>query len=107
MQWYDSKAEKYRRICARLDVIAYCRDAGDIGDNWGMLVCFKNRDGREKQINFPLELFGTDGGVEITKRLLKMGLEYSAHRESKRKVLEYLQAHNTQERIDGVFAIGV
>lgn len=99
VHWYDSKAEKYRRICARLDVVALCRDASDAGDNWGIFVRFKNLDGREKHINFPRELFGTDGGVEVTKRLLKMGLDYDAHREAKRKVLEYLQAHNTQERI--------
>lgn len=104
--WYDTKAEKHRRICSRLDVVAYCRDAGDIGDNWGMLVRFKNRDGREKRINFPLGLFGTDGGAEITKRLLTLGLEYDAHRESKRKVLEYLQGHNTQERIGLVSKTG-
>jgi putative DNA primase/helicase len=97
--WYDSKAEKHRRICARLDVVALCRDASEAGDNWGIFVRFKNLDGREKQINFPRELFGTDGGVEVTKRLLKMGLDYDAHREAKRKVLEYLQAHSTQERI--------
>jgi putative DNA primase/helicase len=99
VHWYDGKAEKYRRLCARLDVVALCRDADVAGDNWGIFVRFKNLDGREKRINFPRELFGTDGGVEVTKRLLKMGLDYDAHRESKRKVLEYLQAHNTQERI--------
>lgn len=99
VHWYDSKAEKYRRICARLDIVALCRDASEAGDNWGIFVRFKNLDGREKRINFPRELFGTDGGAEVTKRLLKMGLDYDAHREAKRKVLEYLQAHNTQERI--------
>jgi uncharacterized protein (DUF927 family) len=96
---YDGKAEKYRRICARLDVVAYCRDADDSSDNWGLLVQFKNRDGREKQINFPLELFATDGGAEVTRRLLRAGLEYDAHRESKRRVLEYLQGHNTDKRV--------
>lgn len=96
---YDPKAEKHRRICSRLDVVAYCRDANDAGDNWGILVRFKNRDGKEKQLNFPLELFGSDSGTEVTKRLLGMGLEYDARRESRRKVLEYLQGHKTQERI--------
>lgn len=99
VHWYDGKAEKYRRICARLDVVALCRDASEAGDNWGIFVRFKNLDGREKCINFPRELFGTDGGADVTKRLLKMGLDYDAHREAKRKVLEYLQAHSTQERI--------
>lgn len=103
---YDTKAEKHRRICSRLDVVAYCRDADEVGDNWGILVRFKNRDGKEKQLNFPLELFGADGGSEVTKRLLKMGLEYDAHRESKRKVLEYLQGHKTQERIGLVHKTG-
>ena len=103
---YDPKAEKHRRICSRLDVVAYCRDANDAGDNWGVLVRFKNRDGKEKQLNFPLELFGSDGGTEVTKRLLSMGLEYDAHRESKRKVLEYLQGHKTQERIGLVHKTG-
>ncbi len=103
---YDAKAEKYRRICSRLDVVAYCRDANDAGDNWGILVRFNNRDGKEKQLNFPLELFGTDGGTEVTKRLLSMGLEYDAHRESKRKVLEYLQGHKTQKRIGLVHKTG-
>ncbi len=103
---YDAKAEKHRRICSRLDVVAYCRDANDAGDNWGILVRFKNRDGKEKQLNFPLELFGSDGGTEVTKRLLSMGLEYDAHRESKRKVLEYLQGHKTQARIGLVHKTG-
>jgi uncharacterized protein (DUF927 family) len=103
---YDPKAEKHRRICSRLDVLAYCRDANDAGDNWGILVRFNNRDGKEKRLNFPLELFGSDGGTEVTKRLLGMGLEYDAHRESKRKVLEYLQGHKTQERIGLVHKTG-
>ena len=103
---YDPKAEKHRRICSRLDVLAYCRDANDAGDNWGILVRFNNRDGKEKRLNFPLELFGSDGGTEVTKRLLSMGLEYDAHRESKRKVLEYLQGHKTKERIGLVHKTG-
>lgn len=103
---YDPKAEKHRRICSRLDVVAYCRDANDAGDNWGVLVRFKNRDGKEKQLNFPLALFGTDGGAEVTRRLLSMGLEYDAHRGSKSKVLEYLQGHKTQERIGLVHKTG-
>ena len=97
--WYDSKAEKYRRICARLDVVALCRDVGDAGINWGVFVRFKNLDQCEKSINFPRELFGTDGGAEIIKRLLNMGLDFDGHREAKRKVVEYLQACKPKDRI--------
>lgn len=97
--WFDFKKDQWYRICARLDVVAYCRDASEAGDNWGILVQFKNRDGREKRVNFPLELFGVDAGSEIKKRLLRMGLEFAPNSNAKAKALEFLQAHNTQERI--------
>lgn len=99
VHWYDSKVEKYRRICARLDVVALCRDVGDAGINWGVFVRFKNLDQCEKSINFPRELFGTDGGAEVIKRLLNMGLDFDGHREAKRKVVEYLQACKPKDRI--------
>jgi putative DNA primase/helicase len=103
---YNDKKEKYFRICARLEVVARSRDASKSGDNWGLLVCFKNHDGKEKRINFPMELFGADGGIEITKRLLKMGLDYSPYRESRRNVLDYLLGYTTKERVGLVHKTG-
>lgn len=89
---YDPKAEKYRCICARLDVLARSRDGNGSGQNWGLLVGFKDYDGIEKQWNIPMKLFATDGGAEVVRGLLDRGLHINSHRESKRKVLDYLQA---------------
>ncbi|GAB1260788.1 DUF927 domain-containing protein [Aurantivibrio plasticivorans] len=103
---YDAKAERYRRICARLDVIARTRDGNGSGHNWGLLVSFKDHDNLEKQWNIPMRLFATDGGAEVVRGLFDRGLDIDSHRESKRKLLDYLQASNPSNRVGLVYRMG-
>jgi len=58
----DKGKEIYKRICAPLELLALTRDAGGSGQDWGVLVRFKDYDGQEKRLNIPKRLFATDGG---------------------------------------------
>lgn len=101
---YDPKAEKYRYVCARLDVDARSRDGNGSGQNWGLLVRFKDYDGVEKQWNIPMKLFAPDGGAEVVRGLLDRGLQINS--QSRRQVLDYLQASQTGERVALAYKMG-
>lgn len=104
--WFDPKAERQRRVCARLEVLARSRDGHGTGRNWGLLVRFRDFDGIEKQWNIPMRLFATDGGTEVVRGLLDRGLDIDSHREAKRKVLDYLQGVEAKERVALAYKMG-
>jgi putative DNA primase/helicase len=103
---FDPKAKKYHLICAPLEILARSRDASGNGCNWGLLVRFRDHDGVERQWNIPMQLFASDGGAEVVRGLLDRGLKIAAHREAKRKVLYYLQDHETSKRVSVVYKSG-
>ncbi|MDQ2076079.1 DUF927 domain-containing protein [Marinimicrobium sp. ABcell2] len=104
--WFDPKAEKQRRICARLDVLARSRDGNGSGRNWGLLVRFSDFDGVEKQWNIPMRLFATEGGADVVRGLFDRGLDIDSHREARRKVLDYLQGTEPTERVALAYKMG-
>ncbi|WP_049721076.1 DUF927 domain-containing protein [Gilvimarinus polysaccharolyticus] len=104
--FYDAKAEKKRRICSRLDVLALSRDGLGSGRNWGKLVRFCDYDGVEKLWNIPARLFAAEGGSEVVRGLLDRGLDIDSHREAKRKVLEYLQGGDIKSRVSLAYKMG-
>lgn len=104
--WLDPRAEKKRRICARLDVLALSRDGHGTGRNWGKLVRFSDYDGVEKLWNIPMRLFATEGGAEVVRGLFDRGLDIDSHREAKRKLLEYLQGGEIKNRVALAYKMG-
>lgn len=104
--FFDAKAEKKRRICARLDVLALSRDGHGTGRNWGKLVRFCDYDGVEKHWNIPMRLFATEGGAEVVRGLFDRGLDIDSHREAKRKLLEYLQGGDIKNRVALAYKMG-
>jgi uncharacterized protein (DUF927 family) len=93
-----------QRICDRLDILAKTRDVD--GNNWGLLVRFKDSDHQHKQWNIPADLLATEGGSEILRTLLNMGLRIEPDRKSKPRLLAYLQSYETTERARLVSLLG-
>jgi uncharacterized protein (DUF927 family) len=98
--------EVYRLICSPLKILARTLDATGTGLNWGILVSFTDYDGEEKTWNIPMKLFATDNGTDIRKGLLDRGLRIEAIRDAGRKVLQYLQASEPENRVGLVSKLG-
>ncbi|MGJ8682157.1 DUF927 domain-containing protein [Paraglaciecola sp.] len=98
--------EVYRPICSPLKILARTLDATGTGLNWGVLVSFNDYDGEEKTWNIPMKLFATDNGTDIRKGLLDRGLRIEAIRDANRKVLQYIQASEPDNRVGLVSKLG-
>ena len=102
----DKGNEIYRRICAPLELLALTRDAGGSGQDWGVLVRFKDYDGQEKRLNIPKRLFATDGGSDIRKQLLSEGLHIEPRSQEKGKLIDYLNCPDITNRVGLVKKLG-
>ena len=102
----DKGNERYRRICAPLELLALTRDAGGSGQDWGVLVRFKDYDGQEKRLNIPKRLFATDGGSDIRKQLLSEGLHIEPRSQEKGKLIDYLNCPDITNRVGLVKKLG-
>lgn len=102
----DKGNEIYKRICAPLELLALTRDAGGSGQDWGVLVCFKDYDGQEKRLNIPKRLFATDGGSDIRKQLLSEGLHIEPRSQEKGKLIDYLNCPDITNRVGLVKKLG-
>lgn len=91
-------------VCAPLHIEMQTRDEN--GASWGLLLRFSDRDGREKLQNIPRELLAADGGAEVVKLLLSLGLILAAHRDAKKHLIEYLHRANPPERAMLVSRLG-
>ena len=96
----------YKRICAPLELLALTRDAGGSGQDWGVLVRFKDYDGQEKRLNIPKRLFATDGGSDIRKQLLSEGLHIEPRSQEKGKLIDYLNCPDITNRVGLVKKLG-
>lgn len=92
------------RLCDRLDIVARTRNKQ--GTNWGVLVTFKDLDGELVEHNIPARLFATEGGAEVVRGLLDLGLNAVPGPTPRRRLIEYLQTVNTDKRITLVSKIG-
>lgn len=104
LEFYDMKAETWKRLGNRLDVLAKSRDENSRA--WGVLVSFDDLDGVEREWNIPQVAFATDGGAEVVRGLLDRGYTLLTDREPKRKLLEYLGDNSTVERVRLVHRMG-
>ena len=92
------------RLCDRLDIIARTRNK--LGTNWGVLVTFKDLDGKLVEHNIPAKLFATEGGAEVVRGLLDLGLNTVPGPTPRRRLIEYLQTDSTDQRITLVNKLG-
>jgi len=92
------------KVCDRLDIMDRTRNKH--GSGWGVLVQFKNLDGKTTEWNIPSKLFATDGGAEVARGLLNLGLNTLPGNAPRRNLIEYLQTVNTDERITVVKKLG-
>jgi len=91
-------------VCAPLHVEAQTRD--EASASWGLLVRFRDPDGREKEQNIPRELLAADGGADAVKVLLSLGLILGPGRHAKGRLVEYLQQARPQARATLVSRLG-
>ena len=92
------------RLCDRLDIIARTRNKQST--NWGVLVTFKDLDGKLVEHNIPARLFATEGGAEVIRGLLDLGLNTVPGSATRRLLIEYLQTDSTDQRITLVNKLG-
>lgn len=104
LEFYDMKADAWRRLGNRLDVLAKSRDENS--RSWGVLVSFDDLDGVAREWNIPQMAFATDGGAEVVRGLLDRGYNLLTDREAKRRLLEYLGDNSTMERVRLVHRMG-
>lgn len=102
--YFDAKADAYRRIGGRLDVLGRSRNQD--GNSWGLLVSFNDFDGQAKKWNIPSILFATEQGSELLRGLLDKGYSLLAGREPKKQLMIYLTDHGTAQRIRLVEHLG-
>ena len=74
-------------ICDWLYVRAWTRDAN--GDQWGFLLVFEDKDGREHAWPMPATLLAHDGR-ELREELLRQGLSISPDAQLRKRLLEYI-----------------
>lgn len=100
----DSMGEKEDIwICSRLEVAASSRDSAN--ENWGQLLVFKDKDGREHTWLMPMSLLAGDG-TEYRARLMSMGLQITPNRKAREFLTTYIQIANPDERVRCVDRIG-
>jgi len=98
--WLKSDAEgsvEPLQLSARLDVVADTRDTA--GENWGRLLRWRDRDGKQHEWAMPLEMLATDSGL-VRARLMDHGLPYLVTNSRLReKFAEYLQSYPVAARL--------
>ncbi len=91
-------------VCDRLDIIARTRNKQ--GTNWGVLVSFKDLDGKLVEHNIPAKLFATEGSAEAVRGLLDLGLNAAPGTTPRRNLIAYLQTESTDKRVTLVNKLG-
>lgn len=85
----DTEGKEHRTwICSRLDLIARTRTQD--GDGWGVLLHWKDADGRPHEWAMPRSLLAGDGGADVFRTLLDRGLRISPKKKARTLLLEYL-----------------
>ncbi len=89
------------RVCGPLRVAAITKD--ETGDAFGLLLSFRDLDGRERTLAVPRAILA-GGGAELEKILLNAGLELEPNRG--RLLLEYLLKTRPRARVTAVRRTG-
>jgi putative DNA primase/helicase len=111
--WFQPEGEDTFpfRVCGSLDVLAQTRD--DAGASWGLLLEWRDDDGRPHRWAMPKALLAGDGG-EIRSNLLDKGCYVSPTAKGRSKLMDYLATVTIDARAravdqsgwtDGAFAL--
>lgn len=92
-----------RWLCGPLRVIAMTRDAD--GEGWGLLLAFRDGDGRAKQWVMPLTMLA-DRGENLRAALLRQGLMITASPNVRQKLGDYLTLSPSDVRMVCVHKTG-
>jgi putative DNA primase/helicase len=84
------------RICGPFEVIAESRP--EHGDEWGLLLRWKDRDGRSHEWIMPRRLLAGEA-VEVRARLAACGLDVSAHQNARGALVQFLAAVRIGARV--------
>ncbi|MCQ8279910.1 DUF927 domain-containing protein [Acetobacteraceae bacterium KSS8] len=90
-------------LCGPIEVLGESRD--EDGRNWGLLLKWSDRDGREHQEAFARALFAGDG-AEIRARLADAGLTLNPAPYARAGFMEWLSSISSSERARSVTRIG-
>ncbi|WP_086642589.1 DUF927 domain-containing protein [Acetobacter sp. DsW_063] len=90
-------------VCGPLECLAETRDAE--GNGWGLLMGWKDRDGRRHEEAFPRSMFAGDCG-ELRSRMANGGLTLASGAAAKNAFAEWLAMIRTDERARSVARIG-
>lgn len=90
-------------VCGPLECLAETRDAE--GNGWGLLMGWKDRDGRRHEEAFPRSMFAGDCG-ELRSRMANGGLTLASGAAAKNAFAEWLAMIRTGERARSVARIG-
>lgn len=83
-------------VCGPLEVLAESRPERQ--NDWGLLLRWQDRDGREHEWIMPRRLLAGDGG-EIRAKLSSCGLDMGTHPEARRALVEFLTAVHVAARV--------
>jgi putative DNA primase/helicase len=107
--WYEYPPDDEGRskapvwCCVELEIVAETR-AGD-GKNWGKLLRWKDRDGRQHEWAMPSTMLAGDG-TEYRKELLYGGLAIADTKAGKEKLNLLLLSARLKERATAVARVG-
>ncbi|AFC87391.1 DNA/RNA helicase, superfamily II [Frateuria aurantia DSM 6220] len=90
-------------ICAPLYIEAETRNAD--GGEWGRLLSFKDRDGKEHRWAMPCAMLATDG-AELRAELLGQGLVIANAPSARKLLMDYIQQANPAQRARSVSRTG-
>jgi putative DNA primase/helicase len=91
------------RIAGSIEVLAQTRD--DLGSCWGLLLSWRDDDGREHRYAMPRSLLAGDG-AEIRATLLDRGCYVAPGSKARNRVLEFLATVSTTARARAVERVG-
>lgn len=100
---------KEQHLCAPIEVVAQTRDSS--GNNWGKLVNFSDREGKQKDIILPMSLITSERPAALIGQLSSAGLYIPYDTKNYRQIARYINdtrgagvktlTYNTGWAIDG------
>lgn len=91
------------RICGRVKVLAKTRDLN--GGSWGLLLEWRDDDGRVHRWSMPKAMLAGDGGA-VREELFGRGLFVSTDSKARARLLEFLSTVDTPIRARAVQKVG-
>ena len=92
------------RLATQVDVVAMTRDG--VGENWGRLLRWRDREGRQHQWAMPMDALATEQGA-VRARLLAEGLPFiTTNARYRERFSEYLQTAPTERMVRCVPRVG-